>query len=105
MAALGLVSPEREARAKAIAALKDSADEGKLPLIDKALAKEGDAELKAQLELLRAAVLISSSDADKRKLAAKAAPKPAGAATAVTELPRATRSRVRTSRRVMARAG
>ncbi|MBL0085786.1 MAG: urea ABC transporter permease subunit UrtB [Ideonella sp.] len=72
VAALGLVSPDREARAKAIAALKDQADEGKLPLIDKAVAKEADAELKAQLELLRAAVLISSADPDKRKLAARA---------------------------------
>ena len=72
VAALGLISTDRSARAKAIATLKDEADEGKLPLIDKALAAETDAELKAQLELLRAAVLISSADAGKRAAAAKA---------------------------------
>ena len=72
VAALGLISLDRSARAKAIAALKDEADEGKLPLIDKALAAETDTALKAQLELLRAAVLISSADAGKRAAAAKA---------------------------------
>ena len=72
VAALGLISPDRSARAKAIAALKDEADEGKLPLIDRALAAETDTELKPQLELLRAAVLISSVDASKRATAAKA---------------------------------
>jgi len=72
MAALGLVAPDRALRAKAIAQLKDQADEGKLPLIEKALAKEPDAELKASLELLRAAVLISSSDPARRIAAAKA---------------------------------
>ena len=72
VAALGLVSTDRTARAKAILALKDAADEGKLPLIDKAAATEADPELKAQLELLRAAVLISSSDPAKRVVAAKA---------------------------------
>jgi urea transport system permease protein len=72
VAALGLVSTDRAARAKAILALKDDADEGKLPLIDKAVAIESDAGLKAQLELLRASVLISSSDVAKRVAAAKA---------------------------------
>ena len=72
VAALGLVSTDREARAKAIADLKDQADEGKLPLIEKAEKAETDAALKAQLALLRAAVLISSDDAAKRIAAAKA---------------------------------
>nr|WP_234413747.1 urea ABC transporter permease subunit UrtB [Ideonella sp. A 288] len=72
IAALGLVSPDRTARAEAIAKLKDSADEGKLALIEKAEAKEPDAELKAQLNLLRAAVAISSADPAKRIGAAKA---------------------------------
>jgi urea transport system permease protein len=47
------------------------ADEGKLPLIEKALAAETDAGLKAQLELLRAAVLITSPDKAKRLAAAR----------------------------------
>jgi urea transport system permease protein len=72
VAALGLVSTDRDARAKAIADLKDSADEGKLPLIEKAEKVETDPALKAQLALLRAAVLISSDDAAKRVAAAKA---------------------------------
>ena len=71
MAAMGLFSPDRDLRAKAIAALKDDADEGKLPLVEKALAAEADAELKAQLLQLRASVLISSSDPARRLEAAE----------------------------------
>ena len=71
LAALQLFSPEREARAKAIAELKDQADEGKLPLIEKAEKAESDAALKAQLGLLKAAVLISSADKAKRLDAAR----------------------------------
>jgi urea transport system permease protein len=65
-AALSLLSPIREARAKAIAELKDAADESKLPLIDRALAAESDSELKARLQQLRAAMLVASSDKAKR---------------------------------------
>lgn len=71
LAALQLFSPDRALRAKAIAELKDSADEGKLGLIEKAEAAETDATLKAALGQLKAAVLISSSDKDKRLAAAK----------------------------------
>jgi urea transport system permease protein len=66
LAALALFSPERAARAKAVAELKDQVDEAKLPLIERALAAESDAELKQQLEGLRAAVSISSPDKAKR---------------------------------------
>ena len=72
LAALALYSPDRATRAKAIAELKDSADESKLGLIDKAYGIEADAELKASLGLLRAAVLISADDPDKRIAAAQA---------------------------------
>ncbi|MBI5259706.1 MAG: urea ABC transporter permease subunit UrtB [Burkholderiales bacterium] len=72
IAVLKLVSPDRAVRAKAIVELKDQVDEGKLGLIEKAAAAETDAQLKAQLNLLRAAVLISSQDATKRMAAAKA---------------------------------
>lgn len=71
LAALQLFSPERALRAKAIAELKDQADEGKLVLIEKAEAAETDGALKAQLALLKAAVLISSADKTKRLAAAK----------------------------------
>jgi urea transport system permease protein len=70
MAALQLFSPDRAQRDKAITDLKDSADEAKLVLIDKALAAEPDAGLKARLELLKAAVMISSADKGKRLAAA-----------------------------------
>ena len=72
LAALALFSPDRAARAKAIVDLKDQVDEGKLVLLDKAEAAESDAALKAQLGVLKAAVLISSSDKDKRLAAATA---------------------------------
>jgi urea transport system permease protein len=70
LASLALFSPERTARATAIAQLKDQIDESKLALIDKAVAAETDAELRDQLGLLRAAVLISSADKAKRLQAA-----------------------------------
>ena len=72
LAVLKLVSPDVAVRRAAIAELKDDVDEGKLGLIDKAAAAETDTELKAKLQLLRAAVLISSDDPAKRATAAKA---------------------------------
>jgi urea transport system permease protein len=71
-ASLGLFSDSVAKRNNAIAELKDSADEGKLPLIDKALAQETDASLKAKLEQLRAAMLVNSSDKQKRLTAVAA---------------------------------
>jgi urea transport system permease protein len=73
LAALKLFSPDRAERDQAITDLKDQADEGKLVLLEKAIAAEPDAELKARLELLRAAAMISSSDKAKRLAAAHAA--------------------------------
>jgi urea transport system permease protein len=66
LAALALFSPDRAARAKAIVDLKDQVDEGKLGLIEKAIGAETDAQLREQLGLLRAAVLISSTDKARR---------------------------------------
>ncbi len=65
-AALSLLSTDRNVRAKAIIELKDAADEARLPLIDRAIAKESDAELKAKLQQLRAAMLVASTDKSKR---------------------------------------
>ena len=71
VASLKLLSPDPVQRAAAVRELRDGADESKLPLIEKALSTERDTKLKADLGLLRAAVLISSLDAAKRLEAAK----------------------------------
>ncbi len=80
LAALSLLSPDRAARAKAINELKDQAEASKLPLVDKALAAETDAEIKLALQQLRASILIASPDKVKRLQAARelaASPQPA----------------------------
>ncbi len=71
-AALALLSDQRDVRAKALLDLRDQVDEGKLGLLEKAEARETDAALKAQLGVLKSAVLISASDKDKRLQAARA---------------------------------
>ena len=70
IASLKLFSPDAAQRALAIKELKDQADEAKLPLVEKAYAIETDPTLKAELGLLRAAVLVSSSDKARRLEAA-----------------------------------
>ncbi len=65
-AAFGLFSDSVRVRNNAITELRETADESKLPLIERALTKETDASLKAKLEQLRAAMLIASSDKQKR---------------------------------------
>jgi urea transport system permease protein len=72
LAALKLFSHDVGERRAAIKALKEEADEGRLPLIEKALAAEADASLKEQLTQVRAAILVSSTDAGKRMEAARA---------------------------------
>jgi len=72
MAAVRLFSADRNERAAAIALLRDRADEAMLPLIAKAKAAEGDADLKAQLDRLEATVLIASDDPARRLAAARA---------------------------------
>ena len=71
LAALKLFSPNRAERAKAVTELKDQASEGKLALIEKAEKTETDPSIKSQLAVLKAAVLISSTDRTKRLAAAK----------------------------------
>ncbi len=66
LAGMQLMAPDAAARAKAIDALKDESDEARLPLIDKALAAETDAGLKARLESIRARMLLGSADVAKR---------------------------------------
>ncbi len=72
IASLKLLSGDRAARAAAIKQLKEQPDDSRLPLIDQALAAETDATLKAELDLLRSALLITSSDKAKRLAAALA---------------------------------
>jgi urea transport system permease protein len=73
LASLRLLSPQREARAAAIAELgRQSLDESQLPLIEKALAAENDAELQSQLGRMRAALLVAASDPARRLEAARA---------------------------------
>ena len=70
LASLQLLSPDVAQRRAAIDALKEETDEARLPLIEKALAAEHDAGLKARLESIRARMLLASSDAARRTEAA-----------------------------------
>ncbi|MDO8280702.1 MAG: urea ABC transporter permease subunit UrtB [Burkholderiaceae bacterium] len=70
-AALKLFSPDLKVRRVAVKAMQSETDETKLPLIEKAYAAEQDAALKLQLELVRAAVLLNSTDKARRLDAAR----------------------------------
>ena len=70
LAALKLFSKDEKVRAAAIKTLAADNDEARLPLIEKAYALESVAELKSQLELVRAAIFSGSSDKAKRLEAA-----------------------------------
>jgi len=71
MAALKLFSKDAKLRAEAVATLRNESDESRLPLIEKAYAGETDAQIKEQLALVRAAVLLGSADKAKRTEAAR----------------------------------
>jgi urea transport system permease protein len=71
LAALNLFSTDLALRRDAVKALKEDADESRLPLIEKALQTETDAGLKLVLEQIRAVTMITSSDAARRLDAAK----------------------------------
>ena len=70
LAALKLLSTDLQVRRQAIKGLQGEADMSKLPLLDKALAAETDATLKAQLGLIRASIVLSSDDRAQRLAAA-----------------------------------
>jgi urea transport system permease protein len=72
LAALRLFSKNTKERSAAIDALLKDPAESKLPLLEKALAAETQAELKAKLSLARAAAQLGSADKAKRLDAAKA---------------------------------
>ena len=65
-ASIALFDSDLTVRAKALAELRDQVDEDRLPALDKAYVAETSTDLKAQIALLRAAVLIQSSDSKKR---------------------------------------
>ncbi len=70
LAALKLFSKDEKVRAAAIKTLAADNDEARLPLIEKAYAAETVPALKSQLELVRAAIFLGSSDKAKRLEAA-----------------------------------
>jgi urea transport system permease protein len=71
LASLKVLSPDPAVRRAAIEELgKATLDEAQLPMVEKALAAESDAQLKDRLARMRAAILISSSDVAKRLAAA-----------------------------------
>ena len=70
LASLKLFSPDEKVRREGIKALQTESDESRLPLIEKAFAAEQNAQLKDQLGMIRAAVLLNSSDKAKRLVAA-----------------------------------
>ncbi len=71
LAGLRLFAKEEKQRREAIRALQGQSDEGKLPLIEKALAAEAVPALKEQLILVRASILLGSADKARRIDAAR----------------------------------
>jgi urea transport system permease protein len=72
LAALQIVNPDDSVRAVAVDALLKAPSEARLPLIEKALGIEKNADIKAKLALARSASLLGSEDPAKRLAAAKA---------------------------------
>ena len=72
LASLKLFSKDAALRLAAVAQLQKEPDESRLPMIEKALAAEGDPAIREQLALVRAAALLGSSDKGKRLEAAEA---------------------------------
>jgi urea transport system permease protein len=71
MAALQLFSKDVALRREAIRTLQNESDEAKLPLIEKAWAAETDPQVRDQLAMVRAAVLLGSADKARRAEAAR----------------------------------
>jgi urea transport system permease protein len=72
IAALGLLSPEARDRLAAARALEEGADEGVLPLVDRVLAQEKNAEVSETLRSIQGALLIGSPDPQRRLVAVDA---------------------------------
>jgi urea transport system permease protein len=72
LAAIKLLAPDKPTRRDAVASLLKEPNPALLPLLDKALAAETDAAIKAQLVLAKAAAQLGSDDPAQRLAAAKA---------------------------------
>ncbi len=70
LAALKLFSKDEKIRRDAVKTLAGENDEARLPLIEKAYAAETVLDIKSQLDLVRAAILLGSSDKARRLIAA-----------------------------------
>ena len=71
LSALQLLSPDVARRLEAVNAMLKDPDATKLPMLDKALATEVDARVKARMQLARAAVMLGSDVPSQRLAAAK----------------------------------
>ncbi|MBP9928323.1 MAG: urea ABC transporter permease subunit UrtB [Rhodoferax sp.] len=71
LASIRLFAKDLTVRAAAVRTLQGETDESKLPLIEKALASEKDGGLRDQLEQVRGAIMLGSTDAVKRLDAAR----------------------------------
>ncbi|MFA5120338.1 urea ABC transporter permease subunit UrtB [Zavarzinia sp.] len=70
MGQLTLMSPDPAKRREAAAAVFKSRDQGALPVVEVALAKETDPAIKSLLERARAAIILTGGSADAAKLEA-----------------------------------
>ncbi|MDB5843639.1 MAG: amino acid/amide transporter rane protein 1, family, partial [Polaromonas sp.] len=66
LAAVKLLSQDENVRRDALKTLAGESDEARLPLIEKAYALETVPALKSQLEMMRAAILLGSTDKARR---------------------------------------
>ena len=71
IAALQLISPDRAVRLAAIKELGANANDAMLPLVNKALAKEAEPDIKAQLEMIAAAMELKGGTKESRIAALK----------------------------------
>jgi urea transport system permease protein len=71
LASLRLISPDRAVRLAAAREVASAADESALPLIQKAVEKETDPEVKSLLEFSRASLELASPDREKRLAAVR----------------------------------
>jgi urea transport system permease protein len=72
IAALGLFAPRGADRLQAARALQEGADEDLLPLIERVLSQEKDAQVREALRSIQGALLLDSKDRDKRLAAVDA---------------------------------
>jgi len=72
IAALGLFAPRSAERLQAARVLLESADEDLLPVLERVLSQEKDAQVREALQSIQGALLIDSKDRDKRLAAVDA---------------------------------